>query len=65
MAACREAGREKAPEAEPLLLEGAVQGRRHAQPLIPPAADLYPSPRQEPHHDPHHDDVSLFRLATP
>lgn len=44
---------EKAPEAEPLLLEGAVQGRRHQmQPLIPPAADLYlPVQQQEPHHD--------------
>ena len=50
---CREAELEKAPEAEPLLLEGAVQARRHQlQPLIPPAADLYlPVQQQEPHHD--------------
>lgn len=43
MRCCRDAEAEKAPEAEPLLLEGAVQAGRQAQPLIPPAADLYPS----------------------
>ncbi|EIE22196.1 hypothetical protein COCSUDRAFT_55891 [Coccomyxa subellipsoidea C-169] len=32
---------EKLPEAEPLMQEDPARGRRHTEPTIPPAADLY------------------------
>ncbi len=37
----RGADAEKLPEAEPLMQEDPARGRRHTEPTIPPAADLY------------------------
>ncbi len=49
MAFFRDADAEKMPEAESLLHEEQGHGRRRTEPVIPPAADLYPATDQAHH----------------